>query len=92
MGVRIRNPGEMHLSPVWICANKQNMDLQTIHADLKQVATAGQGAQAEPLASVLQRLDQAAKAPGLPERLEHYLRKRSYQKALAWMEDETQKC
>lgn len=36
---------------------------------------------------VLARLDAASKDPGLPERLEHYLSKRSYVKALEWLDN-----
>ena len=41
----------------------------------------------ESLANVLARLDAMAKEPDLPERLQHYLSKRSYVKALEWMDN-----
>lgn len=36
---------------------------------------------------VLSSLDAASKEPDLPERLEHYLSKRSYVKALEWIDN-----
>lgn len=39
------------------------------------------------LKDVLARLDAVSKEPDLPERLEHYLTKRSYVKALEWLEN-----
>ena len=41
----------------------------------------------ETIAQVLARLDVMAKSTDAPERLQHYLSKRSYVKALAWLED-----
>jgi len=41
----------------------------------------------ETMAQVLARLDAIAKSSPIPERLEHYLSKRSYVKALAWLAD-----
>lgn len=41
----------------------------------------------EGLTDVLARLDAVAAEAGLPERLHHYLSKRSYAKALAWLDD-----
>jgi len=41
----------------------------------------------ETMAQVLARLDEMAKSVDAPERLKHYLSKRSYVKALAWIED-----
>ena len=41
----------------------------------------------ENLTQVLARLDAVARDPDLPERLEHYLSKRSYVKALEWLEN-----
>ena len=43
----------------------------------------------ETIAQVLARLDVMAKSTDAPERLQHYLSKRSYVKALAWLEDPT---
>ena len=43
----------------------------------------------EAIAQVLARLDVMAKSTDAPERLQHYLSKRSYVKALAWLEDPT---
>jgi hypothetical protein len=39
------------------------------------------------LPEVLAYLDEVAKGPDLPERLEHYLSKRSYVKALEWLDN-----
>jgi hypothetical protein len=39
----------------------------------------------ETLADVLMRLDRQVASQALPGRLEHYLSKRSYQKALDWL-------
>jgi len=41
----------------------------------------------ESIANVLARLDEVARDPNLPERLAHYLSKRSYLKALEWLDD-----
>jgi len=38
------------------------------------------------MVEVLARLDQASKEAGLPDRLVHYLSKRSYVKALEWLD------
>ena len=43
----------------------------------------------EIIAQVLARLDVMAKSTDVPDRLQHYLSKRSYVKALAWLEDPT---
>ncbi|RPG84269.1 MAG: hypothetical protein CBC33_006740 [Coraliomargarita sp. TMED73] len=41
------------------------------------------------LVDVLKRLDGQAQAGGLPGDLQHYIERRSYTKALAWVEDPT---
>lgn len=39
------------------------------------------------LPEVLERLDEASKKEGLPGQMKHYLERRSYLKALAWLDN-----
>jgi hypothetical protein len=44
----------------------------------------------ESLPAVLERLDAYADSPTIPDLLKHYLDRRSYQKALIWLDDPSQ--
>lgn len=57
---------------------RQNLEIITQQKSLPE---------GETMRDVLARLDAAAQKPDLPERLEHYLTKRSYVKALEWLDD-----
>lgn len=63
------------------------MKTEDIRADLERIVAGRALPKGETLADVLKRLDVHAASGGLPERLDHYLSKRSYQKALAWLDD-----
>ncbi len=58
-----------------------------LRRDLERITGRAPSASEEPMAHVLQRLDEWAAKPGLPERLQHYLSRRSYVKALEWLDD-----
>lgn len=55
--------------------------------DLESVSGRRPLSDGETTLEVLNRLDACSKLPEVPERLQHYLSKRSYVKALAWFED-----
>ncbi len=61
------------------------MEASRLRRDLECVTGARSLSEGETLAGVLERLDAAATGP-LPERLAHYLQKRSYVKALQWLD------
>ena len=63
------------------------MDFENLKIDLEYITQVRAIPQGEGLAQVLSRLDSFARERSLPDRLEHYLSKRSYVKALAWLED-----
>ncbi|WP_269523557.1 hypothetical protein [Coraliomargarita parva] len=63
------------------------MNREQLKADLQFIAQVSPLPAGESMISVLQRLDAVAAEPGIPERLEHYLSKRSYLKALAWLDN-----
>lgn len=63
------------------------MDTEQLRKDLECIAGQRALAEGENMAQVLARLDTCARLPGIPERLEHYLSKRSYVKALAWLDN-----
>jgi hypothetical protein len=63
------------------------MDQNQLKLDLEYITLARDLPKGESLRTVLARLDGFAKAPNLHDRLEHYLTKRSYTKALAWLEN-----
>jgi hypothetical protein len=63
------------------------MDLDQIRMDLEYITQARDIPEGESLRSVLARLDGCAQIPGLHDRLEHYLTKRSYAKALVWLDN-----
>jgi len=63
------------------------MDLERLKTDLAYITQREALPEGESLAQVLGRLDAFAQENTLPERLEHYLRKRSYVKAIEWIEN-----
>jgi hypothetical protein len=63
------------------------MDRDRLKLDLEYVAQVRELPEGESLRTVLARLDADAKAPDLDSRLEHFLTKRSYAKALAWVDN-----
>ena len=63
------------------------MTIEQLKADLECITGKGTIETTETMVQVLARLDEAAKSIDAPERLQHYLSKRSYVKALAWIED-----
>lgn len=63
------------------------MDVDQLKCDLERITGAREINVGETMAQVLARLDVFAKSPEAHERLQHYLSKRSYVKALAWIED-----
>ena len=62
------------------------MDQDQLKLDLEYITQARTLAQGESLQAVLARLDAYAQTAGLHDRLEHYLTKRSYTKALVWLD------
>ena len=63
------------------------MDQDRLKLDLEYITLACELPEGESLGTVLARLDAYAKTPDLPDRLLHYLTKRSYAKALNWLEN-----
>ena len=63
------------------------MDQNQLKLDLEYITLARDLPEGDSLRTVLARLDDFAKTPNLHDRLEHYLTKRSYAKALAWLEN-----
>ena len=66
------------------------MDTELLRLDLERITQKRPLEGGESLVDVLARLDQFAGNPSIPGRLEHYLSKRSYAKALAWLDDPEQ--
>ncbi len=66
------------------------MDVELLRLDLERITQKRALSDGESLVNVLQRLDELARTPNIPDRLEHYLSKRSYEKALAWLDDPEQ--
>ena len=62
------------------------MDQDRLKLDLEYITLARELPEGESLGTVLVRLDAYAKTPDLPDRLLHYLTKRSYAKALNWLD------
>lgn len=69
------------------CSVYVRMDTESLQLDLEYITQARALPEGETLGQVLTRLDTVAKDPNLHERLQHYLSKRSYVKALAWLAD-----
>lgn len=63
------------------------MEMERLQVDLEYVTASRALPEGEALSEALRRLDARAAEPELPERLAHYLSKRSYAKALAWLEN-----
>ncbi|ADE54111.1 hypothetical protein [Coraliomargarita akajimensis] len=63
------------------------MQYDLMRADLERILQKKPLLEGESLVDVLARLDACAQGAELPERLQHYLSKRSYQKALDWLDD-----
>ena len=63
------------------------MMMEQLKSDLECITGKRTIEATETLSQILVRLDGAAKSTDTPERLQHYLSKRSYIKALAWIED-----
>jgi len=63
------------------------MSFENLKTDLEYIAAGKALPEGETLGKVLARLDAFAREQELPERLDHYLRKRSYVKALEWIEN-----
>ena len=63
------------------------MTMEQLKSDLECITGKRTIEATETMAQVLARLDEMAKSVDAPERLKHYLSKRSYVKALAWIED-----
>ena len=63
------------------------MTIEQLKADLECITGKRTIEATETMVQVLARLDEVAKSIDAPERLQHYLSKRSYVKALAWIED-----
>ena len=63
------------------------MEYEFLRADLLYVTQKKERPEGVAMVDVLTRLDEVARRPDLPERLEHYLSKRSYVKALEWLDD-----
>ncbi len=63
------------------------MDREQVKADLECISQKRPLCPGETLATVLHRLDAVTSEAGLPERLKHYLSRRSYLKALEWLEN-----
>jgi hypothetical protein len=63
------------------------MDHEKLRVDLEYITQTRELCDGDSLRSVLARLDAAASEHGLPDRLQHYLIKRSYTKALNWLDN-----
>jgi len=63
------------------------MEQEELRRDLERVTGARALNDGESLAAVLGRLDQASQSTELPAKFQHYLSRRSYVKALAWLDD-----
>ena len=63
------------------------MTMEQLKSDLECITGKRTIEASETTAQVLARLDEIAKSIDAPERLQHYLSRRSYVKALAWIED-----
>lgn len=63
------------------------METEPLKSDLERITGARAIDCEEKMSHVLTRLDAIAQRDETPERLRHYLSKRSYVKALAWLND-----
>jgi len=62
------------------------MDQEQLRMDLEYITQVRDVPEGESLQSVLARLDACAQTAGLQDQLVHYLTKRSYAKALVWLD------
>ena len=67
--------------------NMSNMDQDRLRLDLEYIIMQRELPEGERLGDVLARLDAVAALPEIDSRLEHYLAKRSYVKALQWLDN-----
>ena len=63
------------------------MTMEQLKSDLEYITGKRTIEATQTMVQVLARLDEVAKSIDVPERLRHYLSKRSYVKALALLED-----
>jgi hypothetical protein len=63
------------------------MILDSIREDLLYVTGQKTLPENKSLVAVLSKLDEVSRGEDLPERLEHYLSRRSYIKALEWLDN-----
>ena len=63
------------------------MDEERLKLDLEYITQVRDLPEGESLRTVLARLDACAQTPNLHDRLQHYLTKRSYAKALVWLDN-----
>lgn len=63
------------------------MDTEPLKSDLERVTGMRAADPDVSMVETLARLDACASAASTPEPLKHYLSRRSYVKALAWLED-----
>ncbi|MEM1222464.1 MAG: hypothetical protein AAGH40_06840 [Verrucomicrobiota bacterium] len=67
--------------------NVSSVNFEELKLDLQIICKERELSEEDSLAALIKRLDAYAQRPDLPGRLEHYLSRRSYQKALAWIND-----
>lgn len=65
------------------------MDSDALKLDLEYITQARLLPVSDSLGQVIARLDLVGKIPDLDHRLQHYLTKRNYVKALEWLADPT---
>lgn len=63
------------------------MDHQQVRKDLECITQKRAMVADESMGVVLQRLDVVSREPDLPSQMQHYLSKRSYLKALDWLDN-----
>lgn len=63
------------------------MDRVQVKTDLECIAQQRPTSDGETMVDVLRRLDLVANEPDLPAQMQHYLSKRSYLKALEWLDN-----
>lgn len=63
------------------------MDIETLKEDLERITGGRVIDPGEKMSEVLARLDAHGQSAEAPERLKHYLSRRSYVKALAWLDN-----
>ena len=63
------------------------LDFESVRKDLEHVVGQSALPEGKTLTDFLQRLDEASKTEGIPAQMKHYLERRSYLKALAWLDN-----